>query len=105
MTTVHNVPGLNHPTVVDLPILQQEGQFELELKMSESGGVLGGRFKCDTDLFEEGADDAPAADLRGLLALILANSDRPVSCIVCRTGLSPAEDDRVQSQAREEIDL
>jgi non-ribosomal peptide synthetase component F len=43
------------------PLFQQEGQFDLELEMSEMAGVLGGRFKYDTDLF----DPASIARLTG----------------------------------------
>ena len=87
------------------PLPQQEGQFELELEMSESGGVLGGRFKFDTDLFEERSIVRMRRTFEGLLELIVVHPDRPVSWIVREAGLSPADDDRVESQAREEIDL
>ena len=87
------------------PLPQQEGQFELELEMSESGGVLGGRFKFDTDLFEERSIVRLRRTFETLLETIVSSPDRPLSWIVSRPELSSAEDDRVQSQAREEIDL
>jgi hypothetical protein len=87
------------------PLPQQEGQFELELEMSEIGGVLGGRFKYDTDLFEERSIVRLRQVFETLLEMIVSNPDRPVSWIVSQAGPSSSEADPMQSQGREEIDL
>jgi non-ribosomal peptide synthetase component F len=85
------------------PIFQQEGQFDLELEMSDVAGGLGGRFKYATDLFVGATIARLAAVFEALLETIVADPDRPVSAIV--------DDERLRRAAesgggsREEIDL
>jgi non-ribosomal peptide synthetase component F len=85
------------------PIFQQEGQFELELEMSDIGTGLGGRFKYDTDLFVGASIARLAAVFEALLEAIVADPDRPVSSIVGDDRLRRAGDSG--GGWREEIDL
>jgi non-ribosomal peptide synthetase component F len=87
------------------PLPQQEGQFELELEMSEIGGVLGGRLKYDTDLFEERSIIRLRRAFESLLEVIVSNPDRPVSWIVGQVEPGTDGSDQTQGQGREEIDL
>ena len=90
-------------TLEPFPLPQQEGQFELELEMSEIGGVLGGRFKYDTDLFEERSIIGLRRTFESLLEVIVSNPDRAVSWIVAQVETDDA--DRAPGPDREEIDL
>ena len=85
------------------PIFQQEGQFELELEMSDIGGGFGGRFKYDTDLFVGASIARLAAVFEALLDVIVADPDRAVSAIVGDERLRRAGESGGGS--REEIDL
>jgi hypothetical protein len=85
------------------PIFQQEGQFELELEMSDIGGGFGGRFKYDTDLFVGASIARLAAVFEALLDVIVADPDRAVSAIVGDERLRRAGESGDGS--REEIDL
>jgi acyl carrier protein len=85
------------------PIFQQEGQFELELEMSDIGGGFGGRFKYDTDLFVGASIARLAAVFEALLETIVADPDRAVSAIVGDERLRRAAESG--GGLREEIDL
>jgi acyl transferase domain-containing protein/acyl carrier protein len=89
------------------PLPQQEGQFDLELQMSEPGGVLGGRLKYDTDLFDLASISRLRRLFEALLGVIVSNPDRPLSWIVTHedlgAGTGPASAET--GGEREEIDL
>ena len=85
------------------PIFQQEGQFELELEMSDVGAGFGGRFKYDTDLFVGASIARLAAVFEALLEAIVADPDRAVSVLVGDERLRRAGESGGGS--REEIDL
>jgi acyl transferase domain-containing protein/acyl carrier protein len=95
--------GIGTLLIEPFPIFQQEGQFDLELEMSDVAGGLGGRFKYDTDLFVGASIARLVALFEALLETIVADPDRPVSTIV--------DDERLRRAAesgggsREEIDL
>jgi hypothetical protein len=104
----------NHPTgttrigdlvVEPFPLSQQEGQFDLELEMSEIAGTLGGRFKYDTDLFDRVSIARLAGVFKALLDVIASDPDRPVSWIIAQDRLAAAADGVGQGDDREEIDL
>jgi myxalamid-type polyketide synthase MxaB len=104
----------NHPTgttqigelvVEPFPLSQQEGQFDLELEMSEIAGSLGGRFKYDTDLFDRISIARLAGVFKALLDVIASDPDRPVSWIITQDRLTMAADSIRQGDDREEIDL
>jgi acyl transferase domain-containing protein len=104
----------HHPTgktrmgdlvVEPFPLSQQEGQFDLELEMSEIAGTLGGRFKYDTDLFDRVSIVRLAGVFKALLDVIASDPDRPVSWIIAQDRLAAAADDIRQADDREEIDL
>jgi myxalamid-type polyketide synthase MxaB len=84
------------------PIFQQEGQFDLELEMSDAAGGLGGRFKYDTDLFVGASIARLVAVFEALLATIVADPDRPVSAIIDDPRLRRAES---SGGSREELEL
>lgn len=63
----------------DLP--QQEGQFDLELELIESGAGLGGVFKYNTDLFDAETIDRMLGHFETLLDSALGNPDTPVGML------------------------
>jgi acyl transferase domain-containing protein/acyl carrier protein len=105
----------NHPggtvrigalVVEPFPLAQQEGQFDLELEMSEIAGTLGGRFKYDTDLFARISIARLAEVFKALLDVIASDPDLPVSSIIEQDNLlRAAAETSGQGGEREEIDL
>lgn len=87
------------------PLPQQEGQFELELEMSEPGGILGGRLKYDTDLFDRGSITRLRHLFEALLRVIVSNPDRPLSWIAAHEDLDAGTAWTETGGEREEIDL
>ena len=85
-----------------LTLLQQEGQFDLDLEMFDIGDGLGGRFRYDTDLFESATVARLARIFVALLEVIVADPGQPVSAIVGHQELRAAES---AGGGREEVEL
>jgi non-ribosomal peptide synthetase component F len=86
---------------------QMEGQFELELELSEGSGLLTGRFKYDSDLFEEASVQRFQRVFQVIVDTIVRDPDRSLSWILTQVSgnelLTPEE--LVADVNREEVDL
>ncbi len=61
------------------PLAQQEGQFDLDLTVLDTGGAMPGLLKYSTDLFEAGRVERMAGHFRTLLEGAVADPDRALS--------------------------
>ncbi len=80
------------------PLRQQEGQFDLELEVVESGSAFHGSFKYNRDLFEQSTIDRMVSHFETLLQGIVARPGHRVGCLPLLTG---AENQRLLDCANE----
>jgi non-ribosomal peptide synthetase component F len=85
------------------PVPQQEDQFELVLEMTESAGMLRGRFKCDQRVFDSKAVRCLSRAFSGLLQAITEQPEATVAELAAGIEADPATPFSVAE--REEIDL
>jgi amino acid adenylation domain-containing protein len=75
--------------IESFPLDQQEGQFDLDLNVLDTGGSMPATLKYSTDLFDADTIVRMAGHFRTLLGSAVANPDRPVPELAL---LSPEEE-------------
>jgi len=70
---------LGHLTLERFPLEQQEGQFDLDLTVLDTGESMPATLKYSTDLFDAGAIERMAGHFRTLLEAAVSEPDRRVS--------------------------
>ena len=84
------------------PLTQQEGQFDLELEIIESGSAFHGSFKYNKDLFEQSTIERMVSHFETLLQGIVARPEQRVGCLPLLTG---ADHQRLLDWANEKADV
>lgn len=74
-----------------MPMVQQEGQFDLMLHLFDQDSVVTGAFLYHTDLFTTATIERMAAHLQTLLSNLLANPEQRISDLSLLTAAEEAE--------------
>jgi len=85
-TIASGIVRLGHLTLERFPLEQQEGQFDLDLTVLDTGERMPATLKYSTDLFDAGTIERMAGHFRTLLEAAVSDPDHRISDLPLLTG-------------------